>query len=86
MCASAGATDGQRQLKGLETAVDMIFGSAAATISAFGLKVFCALFVCGVPSISATCSLPMTGAVYLDPGTGRAKGRGPRVGGGRGGG
>ena len=37
----AGAVDGQRQLKGVETAVDMIFGSAAATIAAFGFKVRC---------------------------------------------
>ena len=35
----AGVGEGARQPKGLETAVDMIFGSAAATIAAFGLKV-----------------------------------------------
>ena len=42
----AGVSDGPRQPKGLETAVDMIFGSAAATIAAFGLKVLhtCPLF------------------------------------------
>ncbi len=35
----AGIGEGPRQPKSLETAVDMIFGSAAATIAAFGLKV-----------------------------------------------